>query len=420
MRILIRNAFFYVLLLLWELTGCVDAIELDYPGTVDVVVVEGTLTDLAEPQIIRLSRSKSDPLTGRPGFLTISGAKVEVLVDSAEVVEAFETVAGTYRLPADFRGKVGHAYQLRFTLSDGTRYESSQQIMPAVPPIGKVTAEFNPKSISPLLVQGHTAGHDFFLDTQDPADQSNYYRWDWRLWESRRWCRTCEQGAYSIYNVVTTYDEYGGAHYETGDNLFESCFYPPRPRNGLPTPYWVYDYECRTQCWAILWSSELNLFADSYTNGGAITHRKVAQIPFYQRAPALVEIRQLGLTPAAYRFFKDLQDQTQNNGGVADPPPTASVGNVKNAADPREITIGFFTASSVATARYWLDRSDAIGVPPGLFMALMGREPIPEPPPPGFSYIQIVDTKTTSSRPYTAVCVENEKQTAQKPVGWQQ
>lgn len=366
------------LLPLLLIAGCIDPIRIDFPGAIDIVVVEGTLTDLAEPQLIRLSRSQSDPVTGRPGYLTLSEAKVQVVVDSSEVVEAQQTDAGTYRLPADFRAKVGHAYQLRFTLSDGTRYQSSQQIMPAVPPIGNVTAEFNPKSVSPLLVQGRTSGHDLFLDTQDPADQVNFYRWDWRVWEKREWCRTCEQGAYSIYNVLTKETEFGAIYYETGDTIFESCFYPPKLIKGGSLPYWVYHYKCRTQCWAILWSSELNLFADNYTNGAAISHRKVAQIPFYQRAPALVEIRQLGLTPAAYRFFRDLQDQTPNNGGVADSPPTASVGNVKNLAKPQEITVGFFTVSSVATTRYWLDRSDAIGVPLGLFLGLVGRDPLPE------------------------------------------
>ena len=394
------------------LAGCVDPVKQDFRGSVDVVVVEGTLTDLAEPQLIRLSRSKSDPLTGRIGYGPIANAKVEIVIDSSLVLKAFETDAGIYRLPADFRGQAGRAYQLRFTLSDGTRYQSSQQVMPAVPPIGNVTAEFNPKSVSPLLVQGRTAGHDIFLDTQDPANQANYYRWDWKLWEKRRWCRTCEQGYYSINRVFTN----SSGYYEAGDELFESCFYPPpiSPITGRALPYWVYDYECRTQCWAILSNSELNIFADNYTNGGPIKHRKVAQIPYYQRDPALVEIRQFGLTASAYRFFKDLQEQTQNNGGVADAPPTASIGNVKNLADGREIVVGYFTASSVATVRYWLDRADAVGVPPGLFLALLNRDPIPEPQPPA-----IID-KSSRSRPYTAVCVEGEKQTAQKPRGWRQ
>ncbi|GAB2764201.1 hypothetical protein GCM10027275_01600 [Rhabdobacter roseus] len=406
------------LLSILVLTGCVDQIPYNLTGSIDLVIVDGLINNLPEAQIISLSRSKSDPLTGRPGFLPITGASVQVIVDSSQVVEAQEIKAGTYRLPSDFRGQVGHAYQLRFTLQDGTKYLSSQQIMPSVPPIKAVSGRFNPASLPASMFGGFTAGHDLYLDTQDPAGEVNYYRWDWRLWEKQDWCRSCVQGAYSIHKVAARYNEFGNVYFETLDALLEDCFPAPPPRNGVPLNYWVYDYECRTPCWAILAGTSLNLFADSYTDGGLIANRKVAEVPFYQHGPCLVEIRQAGLTASAYRFYKDLQDQTQNNGGVADPPPTASVGNVQNTADRREIVVGFFSASAVATMRHWLDRKDARGVPPGLFMALNGREPEPEPAFPNIPFLQILDKHTNSSRPYKAVCAENEQQTALKPAGW--
>ena len=109
-----------------------------------------------------------------------------------------------------------------------------------------------------------------------------------------------------------------------------------------------------------------------YTDGGLIAGQPVAQIPFYQHGPCLVEIRQAALTPLAYQFYKNFQNQTQNNGGVADTPPTITIGNVWNVANGRETVVGVFTASAVATVRYWLDRKDTQGSPPGLFLALNG------------------------------------------------
>ena len=50
--------------------ACVDPEDLTLVGTVDVIVVDGTINNLAEPQIIRLNRSKADPLTGRFGTMT--------------------------------------------------------------------------------------------------------------------------------------------------------------------------------------------------------------------------------------------------------------------------------------------------------------------------------------------------------------
>ncbi|GAB3172081.1 DUF4249 domain-containing protein [Telluribacter humicola] len=423
------------------LSGCVDSYDPQLPGNLNVVIVDGTITNLPEPQIIRLNRSKSDPVTGRPGFMALTKAKVQVVVDSSQVIEAHETYDGVYALPADVRGQVGHAYQLRFTLSDGdgTSYQSTQQIMPDVPSIGQVRAEFNPNSLSPTLLNGYRAAHDFYIDTQDPEGQPNYYKWDWKLWEKQEWCRTCERGLYSINNVIVKYDPNGYWYFILGDSILEDCYYPPPPPpqyNGGVLPYWVYDYRCRTKCWAIFFNNELNIFADGYTDGAPIANHIAAKIPFYQQHGSLVELRQSSLTSSAYRFFKELQEQTQNNGGVADLPPTASVGNVQNGADPQELVVGLFTASAVSTKRYWLDRKDTSGIPYGggvdesgnmisgvdqIFYAMFRRLPNPEPSPldPVSPMIEILDP-SSRSRPYTAICLDTEKQTSAMPVGWRE
>ncbi|WP_332369266.1 DUF4249 domain-containing protein [Spirosoma telluris] len=191
------------LLLVSVLAACVDPEDLMLRGTVDIIVVDGTITNLAEEQIIRLNRSKSDPLTGRFGTRPITKAIVEVVVDSSQVVPCHETVDGSYQLPSDFKGQIGHAYQLRFTLSDGTKYASNQQVIQPVPPIDKAASQFNPKSIFPALSGFYTAGHDLFIDVKDPVDQRNYYRWDWKLYEKQEWCKTCYKGVYAIYGDIT-------------------------------------------------------------------------------------------------------------------------------------------------------------------------------------------------------------------------
>ena len=398
--------------------SCVDPLDLSLRGIVDVVVVDGTITNLPEPQIIRLNRSKADPITGRPGSVPLPKATVEVIVDSTQLIAAHETQDGTYQLPSDFRGQIGHAYQLRFTLADGTRYVSTQQVMPAVPPISRISARFNPTSLPLTQLDGFTAAHDFYLDTQDPSNQANYYRWEWKLWEKQEWCRSCVQGAYSINNVVINYSPSGIPYFTVGSSLFENCFYPPPPVDpSRVLRYFVNDYQCRTRCWALFYSYNLNVFSDIHTDGGLIAGQPVAQIPFYQHGPCLVEIRQAALTPSAYLFYKNLQDQTQNNGGVADTPPTISVGNVQNVSTNGETVVGVFTASAVSTVRYWLDRRDTQGAPPGLFLALNGREPTPEPPPPIQGPVYIIDN-SSRSRPYTAVCESSQSQTPFKPEGW--
>lgn len=85
-----------VLSVLLLLTSCVDPESIILRGTVDIIVVDGTITNVGEPQIIRLNRSKADPATGRFGTTPITKATVDVVVDSAEVVICHETVDGNY------------------------------------------------------------------------------------------------------------------------------------------------------------------------------------------------------------------------------------------------------------------------------------------------------------------------------------
>lgn len=426
-------------LLTWN-TGCVDPEEInDFRGKVDVIVVDGTINNLDEPQQIRLNRSRADPFSGRFGTLPVKGASVAIVVDSAQVIPCHETVDGTYVVQSDFRGQVGHAYQLRFTLKEGIRYESSQQVMPPVTGVGRIRSQFNPKSLSPPINHFFTAGHDLFVDFADPAATHDYYRWEWKLFEKQQWCKTCYQGIYSVNQVVATLQPYyyyppGYTYRYSSDNtkLLEDCYTeltPPSPSIRNPLPEYRYDYPCRTQCWEIIYSHDISLFNDALSNGGLITGRKVAQIPYYDHNPALVEIRQGSLTADAYGYLDSFGQQTQNTGGLADTPPTVLPGNVHNVANSREVVVGYFIASSITTGRYWLDRKDTSGLPLGvgepgnpsvldgaeLFYALNLRQPILEPSPPYQPQLYLLDSPP---RPPTALCVPSDTKTPYKPEGW--
>lgn len=384
--------------------ACVDSLDLTLRQRVNVIVVDGTITNLNEPQVIKLNRSKSDSLTGRFGSLPLTDVRVEILVDSIQVIVLRETEAGRYQAPDDFVGQIGHRYQLQFTLKNGTRYQSDQVGMPAVPPIKKMSTHFNPASLPAQRYDGkvnqYRGANELFVDWQDPAEQSNYYRWDWKLWERQEWCHTCQQGFYMINSPIN-------------NSLYENCF-PDDQQNG----YYVHDYPCRTSCWEIIHNFDLNLYDDRLSNGGLIQRRKVAQIPYYSSNGCLVEIRQSSLTLDTYRYYKLVQEQTQNTGGLADTPPTALIGNVHNTANFKEAVVGYFAASAIAPMRYWLDRKQNTGNSPGLFLGLTGLKPSPE----GLS----TDPNTGRPKPSptfrptpTAVCVESDTRTPNKPIGWQ-
>ncbi|MVM31790.1 DUF4249 family protein [Spirosoma sp. HMF4905] len=445
MRSISSRILIYFLTLFLPL-ACTDPDTNVLVSTNDILVVDGTITNLAEPQIIHLNRSKADPLTGRFGTTPVTKATVMVVVDSSLQVPCHETVDGSYQLPSDFKGQIGHAYQLRFTLDDDTQYVSSQQVMQDVPPITKVSARFNPKSLPTTQLYGYTAAHDLFLDSQDPAQQHNYYRWDWKLYERQYWCKTCRNGVYAVHKILPGVykSDKDFTYFVAGNELYEDCFTPSPGLSQVdanapvvPSTSWNYDYPCRTPCWEILYSSDIQVFDDRFANGNMISQQRVAQIPFYDYQPALIDVRQLSLTPDAYRYYKLFADQSQKAAGLVDVPPTALGGNVHRVANSQVQAVGYFTASAVSVVHYWLDRADRQGYAYGadptgkhindgddLFFALNGRSSHPEPPP---LYI-LDDYRETpkvkiwpyTDRPPTAPCLQSDNRTPFKPEGWRE
>lgn len=397
--------------------ACVDPIEKTLVQRVNVIVVESLITNLDEPQFVYLNRSKSDSLTGRFGTLPLSKVTVQVVVDSSRVFTFQETQSGRYQAPNSFKGEVGHTYQLRLNLPDGTHYQSSVEVMASVPSIDRVYARFNPTSLPAQSINGSTnlyrGAHEVFIDWQDPVNEHNYYRFDWKLFERQDWCHTCVQGFYLKYNP---YDDKDSQPYE-------KCFDSNPFTTSTSGSYYVNDYQCRTQCWEIIPSVSIDVFDDRLSNGGTIKGRRVAQIPFYDSNGALVEIRQESLSQKAYSFFNLFAQQTQNTGGLADTPPSALVGNVHNVANWSEPVVGYFTISAVSRTRYWLDRKDVSGPSPGLFQALNGRLPSAEgevDPNTNLSKpVYNAPGLLNSSRVPTAVCVPSDSRTPGKPEGWQ-
>ncbi len=380
--------------LLTGFISCVEPFSVKFGTSKSYLVVDGVLTDLEGPQFITLARTNPDVKNESSEFtqtiwtkgtstLPLTKAIVKVIVNGSQTYNLTETEPGIYRMPLSFRGKVGDEYALNFVTEQGITYESAAEKMLPVPPVKKGYDVFNPKGIqqqSPFYGD-NIPSNDVFIDFDDPAGEKNFYRWQWTLWEIQKMCATCNQGKYYLFED------------ETGIN--GDCY------KDLTLPYNnIYDYVCEDLCWGIFYSSDINIFADTYTNGQGQKDKLVAQIPLLQSNPCLVSIQQNSLTPGAYRFLKLIQDQAVNSGTLADTPPAPIQGNVLNKNDKNELVIGFFTASSVAEYRTMLWRKNIknAAVLNQLFKTIHNRDPILEENSGERPYIPLAICKSSSAR----------------------
>ena len=388
---IIRTSFL-VVGLLTGLLACVDRFEPELNANTNLVVVDGIVTDLAKPQTIRITRSRSsrDSTTSIP----IQRAAVTVTVNGTTALRLTEVQPGLYQFPADFRGRVGNMYQLSFRTEEGVTYESSVETMASVPPVLRSYDQFNAQGIKTTADSRPVPTNDVYIDFQDPAGQTNFYLWRWRLYENQAWCATCEQGRYKVVDIGPV---------GSGPINVLGCV-----RDTTLGIYNLFDYPCRGVCWDIFYSTAVNTFADVYANGQLQVGRKVASIPIYQRDQALVVIEQLSLSTNAYRYYKLFADQTQNTGTLADTPPAPVAGNVRNVANDRENVVGYFSAASVAVQPHKLTRQNVTtGSFQGLFYAINRR----------FPSLDLKLDGTRNGIP-SALCLPGRTRTDVTPPGW--
>lgn len=368
---------FTVAIGLW-VCSCVEPFNLNLKSDLKILTVDATLTDTADEQVITLTETVNS--NGSAYSLPLLKATAEILVNGTEKISFIEKGLGVYALPSTFKLKAGTTYKLFFSKADGTKYESGDDKVATVPEIIRVHDEFNIKGIE-KGVNTFDPANFIYLDTQDPANDKNNYLWSWRLWEKQSVCATCYNGRYFLSPT------------------------PARCREERAFTGQNFDYFCPGDCWEILYNKDLNVFSDIYSNGNPITNRLIAKIPLYNIKGALIEIKQQSISPDAYRYFKLLADQVQNNGSLVDTPPAAIIGNIKNVNNPEEAIAGYFMVTSVRTVRYWIDRKDALGKninPIGLLDHPLNPEP------------QGNDT----TRPPFAQCISGLNRTPNKPNGW--
>jgi Domain of unknown function (DUF4249) len=358
--------------------ACVEPFTIDIKYTKKVLIVDGSITDQDTPQSITIKQSL--PTSSVSTIFPVKDAKVEVLVNDKDIILLTDKGKnGIYFFPDNYKIQYDTKYKLSIKTADGSAYESTTESMARGPKIDSVYAIFKSTGID--NGSGTAAGHYVYLDTKDPKSVKNNYFWTWKLWERQGYCETCTNSKY---------------------------FYVSRARAWQCVPeadlIGELDYACEGNCWEVFYSTELNVLNDANSDGRPIVGRLMAKIPFYQFNGALLEVTQQSVSPTAYKYLSLLIEQGQNTGTLADTPPAALVGNIRNINDQEESVGGIFMVASTQTKKMWLPRTDADknAFPVGLFG---GRPAQPE-------------VSSDPTRPPLAACINSRTRTNIKPTGW--
>jgi Domain of unknown function (DUF4249) len=285
------------LLLIISLTACLDEYKLPVGQQTQRLVVESLLTNEDIRPFVTLS------YTTQFGTATDTKPALGALVkitDSKGKVVIFRSVPnqpGKYQ-PTEpaFTGEPGNSYTMSVKLTDGREYVSPAERMPAAVPIENLTAKFD---------KVNNSGYHVFLDTRDPKNVENYYRW----------------GGWGLYKRKST---------------------------GVPLSF---SGICCDVCWIRQDVTGINLFADSNLDGNLVSGRPVYFSPFYYYGAHHIEIKQYAISRKTYQFWQRFQTQANREGSIFDPLPAPVAGNLANPNDPNDVALGYFEVSAVAKKR---------------------------------------------------------------------
>jgi len=334
--------------------SCIKQVSVATRNEKPILVVEGNITTDTLPYTVRLTYSGQVIYADQvPDQYLEKEAKVTISNDQGKSTALVYTSQGIYETTdSTFIGQAGRSYSVAVVLKDGKKYISTPEKMKVPVKIDSIGVRFN--DFFDINVPTRM---DVYVNTKDPAQEENYYRWTFNSWIGR----------------------------ET---------------HGVGCGFGCIEFQ---YCYQQFINKDVMILSDASINGNEIKDQKVGSCYIYTYFNPYVDIGQISLTREAYQFWEAYQAQLIRTGGILDPLPAAIKGNVYNAADPDDFALGYFSAASVTHRKailvpfsitpYLLQISAQQFIPPNsvacfdYFPNTLRYPPMPArqyPPPPGW------------------------------------
>lgn len=290
-------------------------------------IIDGVITNEFGPHAIKISKTK-EYNTAATYFPEVENATVIIEDSEGSTIQLSDQYTGIYYTPDNFIGIIGNSYRLTVTLNSGEVYQSEFEELLPVPSIDNIFFDLvNKEVLSEANIVSNERVVSFFIDYTDPANDDNYYRW--------RYHETFEIFA---PEAETMRDDLSPQRRGRCGKLSEN-----------PT------------CWAKGYDHEfLKIDRDLSFDGKEMKDIEIfyAEIGRKFAVNYMVEIQQHSLTPNAYKYWQAIENQIGNNGTIFETSNYQIRGNIYNPKDEKELVLGYFGASAVASESILVRSSD--------------------------------------------------------------
>jgi hypothetical protein len=302
--------------------GCKDEFLLESGSYDPILVVDGYITNESLPCVVELSISS--PVTTFEKF-PLTNCTVTLFEDSiSEILDEIEP--GIYKSDRNnFIGTIGKCYSITIQTPNGKKYTSEPQEMK--PPIEIESVYANLTNVEDINYVHGLPGYQFYITTKLTENYDNFLLW--QLEETYEYT--------SIHELFAIYD---GISLRTAN-------------------YDLYDeYKNKYRCWK---TQSVNTIYTGKTDNLVVP--KINDLPLHfvgtdsrrlqERYSILV--KQYSINEQSYYFWKNIQNQIEEDNILFATQPYNIPGNISNIANPDEVVFGNFTVASVTEKRIFVD-----------------------------------------------------------------
>ncbi|WP_173021605.1 DUF4249 domain-containing protein [Lewinella sp. W8] len=351
------------------LTTCSDPVEPVFRFETGFLLLEGRIVDQEGYSAIRVSRNEI--IFGNYALLPVEGLNLVSIDDAGNEVQ-WSQVESTneYRPPADFKAEAGRTYYIRAVTPQGEVVESEPERVPATVPIAAARVQFEQEAYFSEGLDRFVPAFRLLVDLDDPADDRNFYQWQYTAWQTIDVCASCQR-----------------ARWRNGECI-------PGPDTRFVNRW---DYLCDATCWVSSRGKNLNILSDEFSQGRRITGVEAGREDFARPGGLLFEVEQYSISKKAYDYNVVLQNLAEGASGLNAPLPAPLIGNLLDRSENKVDVLGFVGVAALDIERVYLNRDTVNGTSLPYDGQIILEPVMPSPP--------------------VAPC-EGGTRTRQRPVGW--
>ena len=313
-----------VILLLLNITACIEEYNLEIDEYKNLLVIEGSI--IKEDSIQTVKISQTTPIDKPDSINPVSGCQVNVVNGNGLEFFFDETSPGTYtaKIPQE-NLQFNEKFKLQVTTPDGNKYASHYETILECSPVDSIYPIAKKYQSAALQFE---SGLQYYIDLKAPDSFTRNYRWAMvETWEYH--------APYSLDAIfyVTGWDSWGH-----------------------PIGYFDYDPEhfLDTICWQ---TKKVSVLSSSSTRNLTVNEKKKIPLNYIPGTSIKLSVKysllvkQYSLSDSAYLFWNQNKVETQESGGLYQSQPGQAISNIRNVNNSSEIVLGFFWASSFTEKR---------------------------------------------------------------------